>query len=93
MFTRSFAASAMVDSQKPQLSLLDKLLAIDFSEVVKKEIAYRVAIQKKYGFDQNGKQLPLDRFVNEGVNFVVYSGTLRDLGLFYETAKPNSAIS
>ena len=46
MFTRSFAASAMVDSQKPQLSLLDKLLAIDFSEVVKKEIAYRVAIQK-----------------------------------------------
>ena len=44
----------------------------------------------KYGFDQNGKQLPLDRFVSEGVNFVVYSGTLRDLGLFYETAKPNA---
>ena len=57
---------------------------------LKKEIVYRVGIQKKYGFDQNGKLLALDRFVSEGANFVVYSGTLRDLGLFYETAKPSA---
>lgn len=90
LFYRAFGF-ASEHKTKECASLLDRLLELDFSDTVKDEITFRVALQKKYGFDQNGKPLPLDRFIFEQANFIICKGSLRDVALFEKEAKPDAS--
>ncbi len=86
LFLRAFGGNFDF-KQCGDFDILDKLLELDFSEDVKSEIIFRVGLQKKYGYDQNGKLLPYDRFLKEAANFVVYKGNLRDAVIYQEATK------
>lgn len=75
----------LILNQQDASELFDLLQSIDFSKVVKKEIWFRIKIHKKYGYDSSGCAIPLDRFIKENANFVLYKGTTEDI-LFYIAA-------
>jgi hypothetical protein len=62
-------------------TILDKLLELPFSSIVKKEVAFRVELQKRYCTDSNGCLQPLDRFLREIVYFIIYHKDKRDFKL------------
>ena len=68
-------------TQSPH-DLLAILERLEFSEEVKNEVLYRIAIHRKYGFDCNHQAISLDRFVKENANFILYKGTIKDIFLY-----------
>lgn len=81
----SIKQNSLILRERDRYDLFDLLQSIDFSKVVKKEIWLRIRLHKKYGYDANGCAIPLDRFIKENANFVLYKGTIDDI-LFYITA-------
>lgn len=79
-FSQFFGVNLMAEttSSKIDYSILDKLLKIPFSQVVKDEIKLRVELQKKYCLDTNGNLYTLNRFLKETINFVVSNGNFHD---------------
>jgi len=75
--------NALPESRKNAYAILDRLLEIPFSPVVREELHLRVGLQKKYCFDANGFLNPLDRFLREIVHFVVYHKNEDDFALLY----------
>lgn len=51
--------------------ILDKLLTLPFSDETRHEVLLRVGLQKKYGYDSNGKQVGLQRFFREIGHFII----------------------
>jgi len=81
MFFSDFFGNNLLEvknKQKLDYSLLNKLLKLDFSEEVKKEIMLRVALQKKYAYDANGYLQPLDRFLKETICYIIYKNNFHD---------------
>lgn len=66
---------------KPDYSILDKLLDLPFSESVKKELALRVFLQKKYCHDRNRNLHSLNRFLKEIINYIIYKEDFKDFKL------------
>ena len=56
---------------------------------LKKEIVYRVGIQKKYGFDQNGKLLALDRFIEQEIEILKPQAIIFLTGPSYDKFLPS----
>jgi len=70
-----------INKQKLDYSILDKLIKIDFTEDVKKEVALRVNLQKKYAFNSNGYLQTLDRVLKEIIDYVIYKNDFNDFVL------------
>lgn len=75
----SIFTNPITQSHHDLLAILERL---EFSEEVKNEILYRIAIHRKYGFDSNHQAIPLDRFVKENANFILCKGTINDVFLY-----------
>jgi len=69
--------------RKSNYDILDKLLELPFSPIVREEVYFRVKLQKKYCFDANGYLNPLDRFLREIVYFIIYHKNEKDFDLLY----------
>lgn len=85
LFSKAFGSAGSIG--KNQFEMLDTLLGLDFSDAVKKEIAMRVGLQKKYGYGPDGKLVPFDRFIKENANFILYKGNLRDIQMYSDVVK------
>jgi len=79
-FSNFFGANLLQVNNKQKLdySLLDEFLKLDFSEEVKEEITLRVTLQKKYAYDANGYLQPLDRFLKETIDYIMYKNNFHD---------------
>ena len=55
--------------KKVDYTLLDKLERLPFSDEVKKEVHFRIYLQRKYRYNARGELHPLDRFVREISDF------------------------
>jgi len=75
----SIFTNPITQSHHDLLAILERL---EFSEEVKNEILYRIAIHRKYGFDSNHQAISLDRFVKENANFILCKGTINDVFLY-----------
>lgn len=84
-FNNTFANSMLKKSN--EFAILDRLLNLPLSPLIKQEVVLRVELQKKYGFNQNGKLHPFDRFFKEIISFIVYHGELGDLALCMSVIK------
>lgn len=81
-FLQSFGINILAkETKKIDYSLLDKLQELNFSKNVKKELDFRVYLQKKYCTDANGKLHPLSRFIKEMTNFIVSQKDFNDFKL------------
>lgn len=81
-FLQSFGINVLAkETKKIDYSLLDKLKELNFSKEVKKELDFRVYLQKKYCTDVNGKLNSLDRFIKEMTNFIVSQKDFNDFKL------------
>lgn len=84
MFFSNFLGVNIFDESKKQkldYSILDKFLELPFSKEVKNEITLRVNLQKKYSFDSRGYLQPLDRVLQEIIDFIIYSKNIKDFKL------------
>lgn len=82
-FLNSLGVNIFADEliRKPDYSILDKLLKLPFSDVVKEELELRVSIQKKYCYDRNGNLNSLTRFLKEIINHIVLHSNFDDFKL------------
>lgn len=82
-FLNSFGINIFADEliKRPDYSILDKLLKLPFSDVVKDELELRVALQKKYCYDSNGNLNSLSRFLKEITNHIVINRNFDDFKL------------
>jgi hypothetical protein len=64
-------------------SLLDRFLELPFSKDIKKEIAFRASLQKKYYCDASGKPHSLKRFVRESTNFIAFKKSSYDIKVLF----------
>ena len=67
--------------KKVDYTILDKLERLPFSDEVKKEVRFRIYLQRKYRYDARGELHPLDRFVREISDFIISSKNLEDFNL------------
>lgn len=67
--------------RKSDYEILDKLLKLPFTDIVKKELELRVFLQKKYCYDGNGNLHSLNRFLQEMINYIVSNENLNDFKL------------
>jgi len=67
--------------KRPDYSILDKLLKLPFSDIVKRELELRIALQKKYCYDSNGNLHSLNRFLKEITNYIVLHSNFNDFKL------------
>lgn len=65
------------------ISIFDILNSLPFSKEIKKEIGYRIWLQKKYGYDALKREVPLHRFHKENLNFILYQGNMNDIILYH----------
>lgn len=70
-----------LDKQCVNYKILDELAKLPFSDEIKKEVIFRVNLQKKYGKDANGKLVKLQRFFNEIGTTMIYYRSLYDFRL------------
>lgn len=82
-FLNSLGVNIFADEliKRPDYSLLDRLLELPFSNVVKKELKLRVFLQKKYCYDGNGNLHSLNRFLKEITNHIVLHKNFNDFKL------------
>lgn len=67
--------------KKFDYEILDKLLKLPFSDIVKKELELRVFLQKKYCYDGNGNLHSLNRFLKEITNYIISNENFNDFKL------------
>jgi hypothetical protein len=82
-FMRLKSTKTVLHTKQDDYRILDKLLELPFSPVVKKEVVLRVHLQKRYCTDSNGCLHPLDRFLREIVHFILYHKDERDFDLLH----------
>lgn len=75
-------------NEKINYSILDKLLSLPFSQNVKKEVSFRINIQKQYSFDSNGYLQPLNRCLCELIDYIIYSQNVKDFKLLCSIKDP-----
>jgi hypothetical protein len=77
------AGSFFRQPQTDPYAALDELLRLPFSDETMQEISLRVALQKKYGYDANGKRAGLHRFFREIGYFILSNRQEADFKTLY----------
>ena len=82
-FYKFFGTNILASTEVKNIdySVLDKLLKLPFSQIVKNELILRIKLQKKYCYDANGKLNTLDRFLKETINFIISNKNFKDFKL------------
>lgn len=82
-FLQTFGVNIFANElvKKLDYKIMDRLLKLPFSDIVKKELKLRVFLQKKYCYDGNGNLHSLNRFLKEIINYIISNKNFDDFKL------------